>query len=242
MTSIDHKAERQKVSTKSADSKSLSTDTSRFCGPIMPFITITFLLFILLFYHAMLRIESHLLEDRANLYQNVLAKTTSLKSDLSIPEIQEIKNVISTLKLKDSQLLQVNLFTPDGKIIYSSTLGLIGDHISSTWEEILANNTRATKILEPQTLSLLYTISSPDKLILSFSFKNEPFWTLYNQSNGFILLIVAILPIICFSLFIKSQNYKFNHTQTLTELNKQRIEVSNELDQLSKDLKNYENL
>lgn len=242
MTSI---SETQK--TKHRENKSSFTGSTALFGLFSLFFVITSFLFsFLIFYHATLNLESQVIHDKADLYKAAMLSRLPLTSEMSSETIVTIQNFISDLKSQDTQLTTVAVFTKDGTITYSSTLGLIGDRIMDHWQDFLAQNPVIPEILGDRDLSLFYPIPKTDGLYLSLTFKKDSFLTLISKNQG--LLIVTGLSTLVLGLYLLTRHipqlkgFDFRQDPLLQTFEKRKKVVQTELNDLSKDLKNYENL
>lgn len=228
------------------DHKPFAGSTSLFGAFSVFFVLTSFLFFFLIFYHATLTVESQLIHDKATLYKTAMLSRLPLAEKMSSENIVKIQNFISDLKTQDSQLGTVMIFTKDGLITYSSTLGLIGDHITDHWQESLTQDPLTPEILSERDLSLFYPIPTTDGLYLALTFKKESFLTLLS-GNQWVFIVVGlgsfILGIFLLSRHImKLRGFDFKQDPLLLAFEKCKSTAQAELDELSKDLKDYETL
>lgn len=210
------------------------------------FLATSFLFSCFIFYHATLSVDAQLIRDKATLYKTGMLSSLPLTENMSSDNIAKVHNFISALKSEDRQLRTVMVFTKDGFITYSSTLGLIGDHIMDRWQDFLAQDPMTPEILGERDLSLLYFVPSKDGLYIALIFEKESFWALVLDHIG--LLIFTGLSTLGFGLYLfgrhifKLKGYDFQQDPLLNEFEQRQSVVRSELNELSKDLKNYESL
>lgn len=236
-------AKTQKI--KSTENKNSFTGSTALFGSFSFFFLITSFLFTcLIFYHATLSLESQVIHDKANLYSTAMLNRLPFTETMSSENIIKIQNFIADLKSQDTQLATVAIFTKDGVITYSSTLGLIGDRIMDHWQDFLAQNPVTPEISGERDLSLFYPVPKIDELYLALTFKKHSFVTLLTSYQS----PIAILGFGSFAMGVflfgshinKLRSSDFSQDPLLKEFEQRKAAAQSELNKFSQDLKDYE--
>lgn len=226
--------------------KPLFGDISLFGSLSFFFMLTSILFFSLIFYHASLRLESRIIEDKANLYKTAIFKSFSLEKKISSENIIQIQKFVLSLKSADAQLSAVEVFTKDGLIVYSSALGLIGDHVLNTWHDLIDQNLTTNSLSGNDNTAFFFPVPSTDYLYLSLTFKHDSFFSHFLKNK--IIIGLATLVSFGFGIYLfgnqirKLRHFDFSNDPLLIEFEKSKVLAQDELNTFSKDLKDYETL